>query len=407
MHDVVITGAGVVSPIGNTRAHFLDRLFAGDSGIGELTRFDAARFRCRLAGEAHPESLDTAASGEFAHELARMDRFVRYSVIASRAAFAESGMGNGHGIPSRGVVCVGVGMGGLPHIEDAILRQERDGVRKTRPYLIPSLIPNMAASMISLDLGFQGAQYTFSSACSSGSQALGEAFHAIRHGKRKWALAGGTEAVITPITYAGFQAMRALSYRNDAGSTPRPFDSARDGMIVGEGAAMFILEDTDHAAARAAKPLGRLTGYATTSGGGGITLRCSEAAARCMAEALEDAEVQPDDVDVIFAQAPGMSHDDRELAAIGTIFDGTRPAITSPEGHLGHTFAASGPLSLAAALGAFNRQEIPPTLNLDHPDPAFERMDLVAQRRASRVERCLINSFGFGGINASLVCDRI
>lgn len=406
MREVVITGAGVVSPLGNTLSLFVERLFTGRSGVREITRFDATRFRSQLAGEADPDGLDTAASGAFAHEIARMDRFIRYSVIASRAACGESGVGNGHGTPPRGMVCVGVGMGGLPHIEAGIVRQESEGVRRTRPYLIPSLIPNMAAAMISLDLGFEGAQYTFSSACSSGTQALGEAFHSIRHGQRKWALAGGTEAVITPITYSGFQAMHALSCRNDATMTPRPFDCGRDGMVVGEGAAMFVLEDAEHAAARSAVPLGRIRGYATTSGGGGITLRSSEAAARCMAEALEDAGARAEDLDVIFAQAPGMSHDDRELAAIRTIFDGARPAITSPEGHLGHTFAASGPLSLAAALGAFERQEIPPTLHLDAPDAGFEQMDLVAQRRASRVERCLINSFGFGGINASLVCSR-
>jgi len=405
MRDVVITGAGVVSALGNTRTLFVERLFAGRSGVREITRFDATRFRSRLAGEADPAGLDAAASGAFGHEIARMDRFVRYSVIASRAACTESDIGNGHGTPPGGVVCVGVGMGGLPHIENGILLQESQGVRRTRPYLIPSLIPNMAAAMISLDLGFEGAQYTFSSACASGTQALGEAFHSIRRGQRKWALAGGTEAVITPITYSGFQAIHALSCRNDA-VTPRPFDCGRDGMVVGEGAAMFVLEDAEHAAARAAVPLGRVTGYATTSGGGGITLRSSEAAGRCMAEALEDAGARAEDLDVIFAQAPGMSHDDRELAAIRTVFNSTRPAITSPEGHLGHTFAASGPLSLAAVLGAFERQEIPPTLNLDTPDVGFEQMDLVSQRRASRVDRCLINSFGFGGINASLVCIR-
>ncbi len=407
MREVVITGAGVVSPLGNTPARFANRLFEGGSGIGPVTRFDTARFQCRLAGEAHAEGLDDAISGSFAHEMVRMDRFVRYSVIAARGACRESGVGNGHGIPPRGAVYVGVGMGGLPNIETGILRQEARGPRKTLPYLIPSLIPNMAASMVSLDLAFEGPQYTFSSACASGNQALGAAFHAIRAGDRHWALAGGSEAVITPITFSGFQAMHALSYRNDA-CTPRPFDRARDGMIVGEGAAMFVLEEAEHAASRGATVLGRITGYATTTGGGGITLRSSSAASRCMSEAVEDSGLAAAEIDLIFAQAPGMPHDDRELAAITTTFDdcGVHAAITSAEGHLGHTFAASGPLSLLAALSAFERQEIPPTLNLDEPAAGFEPLDLVTERRSARIDHCLINSFGFGGVNASLVCSR-
>jgi 3-oxoacyl-[acyl-carrier-protein] synthase II len=261
---------------------------------------------------------------------------------------------------------------------------------------------------VSLDLGFTGPQYTFSSACSSGSQALGEAFYAIRSGRVQWALSGGAEAVITPITFSGFQAMRALSCQTDAAAAPRPFDRRRDGMIVGEGAALFVLEEAGHAARRGAAALGKLVGYATTSGGGGITLRDSAAAARCMASALDDAGLAAAEVQAIFAQAPGMAHDDRELAAIQETFHtaGARPAVTSTEGNIGHTFGASGPLSLAAALSALDRQEIPPTLHLDEPAPGYEALDLVAHRRPAALEHCLINSFGFGGVNVSLICRR-
>jgi 3-oxoacyl-[acyl-carrier-protein] synthase II len=405
VREVVITGVGVVSSLGHSRGLFSERLFAGVSGVGPVTRFDASRFNCRLAAEVDEEGLE-AASGPYSHEIERMDRFIRYSLVASRGAIAESGIAEGGKLPEGGAIYMGVGMGGLPHIEAGVLRQEAQGPRRTVPYLIPSLIPNMAAALVGLDLAFQGPQYTFTSACSSGNQALGEAFYAIRTGRLAWALSGGTEAVITPITFSGFQAMRALSTQSDASAAPRPFDRRRDGMIVGEGAALFVLEDRQHAEARSAHPLGKLAGYATTGGGGGITLRCSTAAARCMAAALEDAGLEAGDIEALFAQAPGMAHDDRELEAIRTTFydAGARPAVTSTEGHIGHTFGASGPLSLAAALSALARQEIPPTLKLDEPAPGYEDLDLVLRRRPARLTHCLVNSFGFGGVNASLVC---
>lgn len=405
MREVVITGVGVVSPLGHSRDLFGERLFAGVSAVGPVTRFDASRFYCRLAAEVDDDGL-MAASGPYSHEIERMDRFIRYALVASRAAIADSGISAGGELPESGGVYMGVGMGGLPHIEAGVLRQEAQGPRRTLPYLIPSLIPNMAAALVSLDLRFLGPQYTFTSACSSGNQALGEAYYAIRTGRLQWALSGGTEAVITPITFSGFQAMRALSPQSDASATPRPFDRLRDGMIVGEGAALFILEDREHAEARGARSLGKIVGYATTSGGGGITLRCSSAAARCMAAAVDDADLDAGDIGAIFAQAPGMAHDDRELEAIKTTFydGGSRPAVTSTEGHIGHTFGASGPLSLVAALSALDRQEIPPTLKLDEPAPGYEDMDLVLRPRPAPLRHCLINSFGFGGVNASLVC---
>jgi 3-oxoacyl-[acyl-carrier-protein] synthase II len=407
MHEVVITGVGVVSPIGSSTAAFAEALFAGTSGVGPVTRFDASRHRCRLAAEVDEEELG-AAAGPYTHEIQRMDRFVRFALVASRHAVAAAGLFNGDGPPAGGGVFMGVGMGGLPHIEDGVLRQESRGPRKTLPYLIPSLIPNMAAGMVSLEVGFRGPQYTFTSACSSGSQALGEAMWALRSGRLDWALAGGTEAVITPITFSGFQAMRALSTRFEAGATPRPFDRRRDGMVVGEGAAIFVLEERRRAEERGAPVLGELMGYATLSGGGGLALRCSDTSARSMAAALADAELGAGEIDGLFAQAPGMVHDDRELAAIRQVFldAGASPPVTSPEGHLGHTFGASGPLNLAAALAAFERQEMPPTLHLDEPEPGFEEIDLVRRRRSASLTTCLVNSFGFGGVNASLICRR-
>lgn len=405
MQEVAITGFGVVSPIGNTVETFSVSLFSGVSGVGTVTRFDPSRFSCRLAAQVDESEL-RVATGPYAHEIDRMDRFVRFALTAAREAVAHSGLFPGTAPPTLGGIFMGVGMGGLPHIEEGVLSQEIRGPRKTTPYLIPSLIASMAAGMVSLEIGFTGPQLTFGSACSSGLQALGEAMYAIRSGRIEWALAGGAEAVITPITFSGFQAMRALSTHFPSDSTPRPFDRRRDGMVVGEGAAVFVLETRQRALARGARLHGALCGYATASGGGSLSRPCSETAIRCMQAALKDSRLAPDNIDAIWAHAPGMVHDHLELAAIREVFHevpGPRP-VTSLEGHIGHTFAASGPLSLAAALLACRRGEMPQILHLDEPEPGFDDLDLARQPRPGHFAHCLINSFGFGGINASLIC---
>lgn len=405
MRRIGISGVGVVSPIGCTISDFWQQLFDGESGVRALTRFDPTRFRSNLAAELSSQELGTEI-GPYAHEIQRMDRFVHLAVAAARQAIADSRPETGDDLTDGGIF-LGLGMGGLPHMENGVLLQEARGPRKVNPYLIPSLIPSMAAGIVSLDLGLGGAQYTFASACSSGSQALGEAMSAIRSGRLEWALAGGTEAVITPITFSGFEAMRMLSTSEDPGAAPRPLDHRRDGMVVGEGAALFVLESSARAVARGARLYGELAGYATVSGGDGMLMRSPEAAERSMRSALGDADLEPDRIDGIFSQAMGLPNDDRELEAIHSVFggNGRSPLITSIEGHVGHTFGASGPLSLAATLGALNRQEIPPTLRLEKPSPGFEDLDIARDNRPARLESCLINTYGFGGLNASLVCQ--
>jgi len=404
--EVVITGIGVVSPIGNQPDRFWERMREGCSGVGPVTRFDAKRFSCRLAAEVVLEDPDLA-KGRYAHEIRRMDRFVQYALAASRSALCDSGLSDAGGETSRGGVFVGLGMGGLPHLEQGILRQEARGPRKTTPYLVPSLIPNMAAGMVSLDMRLEGPQMTLAGACAGGTQALGEALWAIRGGRLDWALAGGTDSVVTPITFSGFEAMRALSSRLEPGATPRPFDRERDGMIVGEGAAFFVLEERGRAEARGVRVRGILKGYATVSGGQSLVRGCSTSAARCMTAAVQDAGLGPDEVDGIFSQATGMPHDDLELAAIKSAFydKGGQPPITSFEGHIGHTFGASGPLSLAAALGALRYQELPATLHLEEVAPGYEDLDVVAKRRPAKLRNCLIHTQGFGGVYASVVCS--
>ncbi|WAZ19580.1 beta-ketoacyl-[acyl-carrier-protein] synthase family protein [Streptomyces cinnabarinus] len=402
--SVVVTGIGIVCSLGADVDELWKGLLSGRSGIGPVTRFDPERFRSRLAAEID-DSRVTFAEGPLRFEIKRMSGFVRYALFAAEQALTNSGLTEREG----GGVYLGVAMGGLPSIEAGVLRQEQEGTRRTSPFLIPSLIPNMAASMIALRQGIEGEQVTVAGACASGCQAVGQAMRAIRSGARTWALAGGAEAVTTPVTYSGFEAMRALSRREDPELTPRPFDQDRDGMIVGEAAAVFVLEEREHAEARGAMIHGELTGFAANSGGQGITGLSAPHIARCMTDALTDAASRADAVDCVFAQASGMVQGDAaELAAVRAATAGAarRPVVTSIKGHTGYAFAANGPLNLAAALMALRHRTVPPTLKLDRAEPPFADVDIAREPRERVIRRCLINAFGFGGINASLVVSR-
>lgn len=396
---------GVLSPLGATPDEMWHGLVSGRSGIGPLTRFEPDRFHSRFAGQID-DSVVTFAPGPFRFELKRMSAFVRYALYAADRALEDSDPPPGGA--AGGAVFLGVAMGGLPNVEAGVLKQERQGPRRISPFLIPSLIPNMAASVISLRHGLEGEQTTIAGACASGSQALGQAMRAIRSGACSWALAGGAEAVITPVTYSGFEAMRVLSRCDDPTLTPRPFDRERDGMIVGEAAAVFVLEERAHAEARGATMYGALTGFAANSGCEGATGISSGHAARCMAGALADAEVEPDAIDCVFAHASGMIQGDAaELEAVRSVTARARrkPVVTSIKGHTGHTFAATGPMNLAGALMALRHQAAPATAKLEKADPPFADVDLVRETRATEVRRCLINAFGFGGVNAGLVVE--
>jgi 3-oxoacyl-[acyl-carrier-protein] synthase II len=406
--NVVVTGMGVASPLGCTAGGFWDGLLTGRAGIGPVTRFDPARFACRLAGEVDDGRLDPV-DGPFSFEIKRMSTFVRHALHAAGRAIGDSRLFPDGRPPPGGAVFMGVAMGGLPSIEAGVLRQERHGVRKTTPFLIPSLIPNMAASMIALRHAITAPQRTVAGACASGSQAIGEAAEAIRSGACDWALAGGAEAVTTPITWSGFEAMHALSPGEDAGRAPRPFDRGRDGMICGEGAAVFVLEERSRAEARGAAILGAVGGYATNSGcGEDITGIAVADTAACMAAALDDAGLAPSEIGCVFAQASGMVRGDAaELAAVRATFGPARlPAVTSIKGHTGYLFAANGPVNVAAALLAMRDRLVPPTRNLDAPDPEFGEFDIPTAARRAEPRHCLVNAFGFGGINATLVVSR-
>jgi 3-oxoacyl-[acyl-carrier-protein] synthase II len=403
---VVVTGIGLVTPLGHSVDSFWQRLLHGPSGVGPITRFDSERFSCRLAAEVEPEYLPD--SGEaYLHEVKRMAPFVHFAIGAAAAAFADAGFPRERiqAADGSGGLFVGVAMGGLGNIESGVLLQEAKGPRKTTPYLIPSLIPNAATGMIGLLNGFRGPQYTVVGGCASGTQAVGQAMEAIRNGQLSWALAGGSEEVTTPITYSGFQAMSILTETADPRVTPRPFDRTRDGMVVGEGAGMLLLESLESALERGAPILAELTGYATSSVISQAFFQCRDETARCMQLALADAGLQPGDIDCILAHAGGLGGDASEMKAVQEIFPdpAARPALTSTKGHLGYCFAGSGPLDAAAAILALRHRQIFPALNFQETDPEFADLEIVSRPVDRSLRHCLINSFGLGGVNASLI----
>lgn len=402
---VAITGVGLVSALGDHLEDLWQSLESGISAVDVLTRFDPSRLPCRLAAEVRGDAYEIR-DGDYAHEIRRAGRFVQYAVRAAEDALAHSALELGEDLASA--LYLGVSLGGLDKMEAGVIRQETRGPRKVSPYLIASMLPNMAASLIALRNHLPWPQITLAGACASGAQALGEAFHGIRTGRYQRALAGGCEAVLTPIAFASFHAMRMLSTATDPAATPRPFDTESSGTVVGEGAAIFVLEEMSGAERRGAAIHGEIRGYGASSGAASIALTATADCLRAMRSTLANAGLEPSAIDCIYAQAAGVKQgDESELEAIQTLFGeaGARPAITSIKGHLGHTFAASGPLNVAAALGALAGRPIPATLHLESIDPRFADLDLLAPSPRP-VHHCLINSFGLGGVNAGLVLSN-
>jgi 3-oxoacyl-[acyl-carrier-protein] synthase II len=402
----VITGVGIVSPLGSSLEELWAKLDQGVSGVRRLTRFDPARFSCRLAAEVDDASC-RISGGLYSHEILRAGKFVHYAVAAAESALADAGLDLA-GEPRAGIL-LGVSTGGLDQMEHAVLRQESKGPRKVSPYQITSMLPNMAAGLIALRKQFEGPHYTLTAACASGTQALGHALHGVRSGLYDCVLAGGADGVLTPIAFSSFQAMRMLTSTEDPSLTPRPFDEGSDGIVLGEGAGMFVVEERTRALRRGARIYGELSGYGTCTGSQRVALQSAPALMRCIRLALEDAALDAGRVDCVYAQAAGIRlGDESELDALQTVFSGspTPPAITSIKGHIGHTFAASGPLNVAAGLGSFAGRRVPPTRGLRSVNARHAAMNLWPAAGPRPIQHSLVNTYGFGGVNASLVISN-
>lgn len=405
---VLVTGIGLLSPLGIDRESTWRGLVEGRSGIGEVTRFDSSAFPSRIAGEVRgfePKELVTR------RDLPTMDLFEIYAVAAALEAVKDADF-DVKSAAERTAVVFGVGLGGISSMERHHGTLRDRGPRRVSPYLVPMMIPNMAASHVSIRLGAKGPCEVVTTACASGAHAVAFARRLICDGVADVVVAGGAEAAITPLAFAGFCSMRALSRRNgDPSRSCRPFDSSRDGFVMAEGAAALVLEASDHAEQRDAKVYAELAGAASTADAHHITQPDPDGAgqARCITLALADAGLDPSEVDHINAHGTGTSqNDEAESRAILTAFgeqEGRRVPVCSTKSMTGHLLGAAGALEGAICALTISRGVIPPTINLEDPDPRCP-LRHVLEPLESTIEVALSNSFGFGGTNATLIFRR-
>ena len=406
---VVITGMGLVSPLGNDLDTFWQNLLAGKSGIGPVTRFDTTQFDSKIGGEVrdfHPEQFMPAK------ETRRTDRFTQYAVVASRKAVTDASLDLTTEDLNRVGVLVGSGIGGMETIEEQARNLIIKGPGRVSPFMIPMLIINMASGYISMLLGVKGPNLSVVSACATATHALGEAARAIVHGDADVMIAGGSEAAITQLGYAGFCSMRAMSTRNDDPQhASRPFDKDRDGFVMGEGAGVCILESLEHAKKRHARIYAEVAGYGITGDAYHMSAPApeGEGAARSMAMALQHAKLNPDQIQYINAHGTSTPVGDKcETQAIKTVFGGhaRKVAISSTKSMTGHLLGAAGAIETAVCALAIQNGIVPPTINYVTPDPDCDLDYVPNTAREMNVDACVNNSLGFGGHNATLVIKR-
>ncbi|MCG8463081.1 MAG: beta-ketoacyl-ACP synthase II [Holophagales bacterium] len=406
---VVVTGVGLVSPLGIGTEPTWDGLMSGSSGIGPITRFDVSGYPSRIAGEVDGfDPLDFVSK----KEVKKSDTFIHYAIAASDFAMADSGLEVADGNRARVGVLIGSGIGGLPVIENmhSILLERGPG--RVSPFFIPSLIVNLAAGQVSIRYGAQGPNSAPATACTTGLHAVGDAFRLIQTGRADAMITGGTEAVITPLSIAGFSSMKALSTRNDEPEkASRPWDKDRDGFVMGEGAGILVLEELELAKKRGARIYAEVVGYGMSADAYHISAPDPEGdgAARVMAEALRDAGLPAERVADINAHGTSTGLGDlAEVKAVKTVFGehAHRLAISSTKSSTGHLLGAAGGLEAGILALAIDRQVFPATLNLDEADPEAD-LDFVPHTpREADFEVALTNSFGFGGTNGALVMRR-
>jgi 3-oxoacyl-[acyl-carrier-protein] synthase II len=407
---VVVTGLGVITPVGNDVPSAWSALLTGKSGAGPITQFDVTDFRTKIA--ASVKDFDPTAYID-KKDARRMDRYVHFAVAATRQALADARFDMSQWDPSRVGVYIGSGIGGLGVLLDqADVLRER-GVRRVSPFTVPGLMLNSASAHVSIISGAQGPNLAMATACATGSHVLGEAGHIIRRGDADAMIVGGSEAAILGMTMAGFDNMGALSCRNeDPARASRPFDAERDGFVMGEGAGMLILERMDLAVARGAHIYGELIGYALNGDAHHITAPADDGqgASKCMRMALESAGITPRNVDYINAHGTSTPLNDAvETRAIKAAFgdDAYRVAISSTKSMTGHLMGAAGAMEAVFCMLAMRDQVLPPTINYETPDP-FCDLDYVPNvARSARVDVVMSNSFGFGGHNSTVIFQRV
>ena len=409
---VVVTGMGLVTPLGNDLPTSWAGLVAGRSGITTIEAFDPSRLTVRIAGQVRDFDSSRVLDRK---DQRRTDRYIQFGLVAAREAMDQAGLPErleGEEAERTGAI-LGTGLGGVGTLLDGITTNVTRGPDRISPFLIPMGIPNVGSGQIAINYGMTGPNYATVSACATGGHAVGEAFETIRRDDADMMVAGGAEAGIYEFLVGGFAAMRALSTRNDdPAAASRPFDTGRDGFICGEGAGVLVLEELGHAQARGATPLAELVGYGATADASHITLPAPGGigAVRAARRALEKAGLSPDDVDHVNAHATSTPEGDKsELQAIKAIL-GEHAAdvpITANKSMIGHTLGAAGAIESIASVMTIREGCIPPTVNLTDPDPEAKGLTIVADEAARRDVRVVLsNSFGFGGQNTALIFTR-
>ncbi len=409
MRRVVVTGLGVVSPIGIGVETFWSRLLNGTSGVKRITRFDPTDHACQIAAEV--KNFDPLPWIE-KKEVRKMDLFAQFAIAAALLAVEDAHLKVSDTNRDRVGVLVGTGMGGIPMLveQHGILLEKGPG--RVSPFFIPGIITNAASGRISMQLGAKGPNSCVSTACATGNHAIGDSFRIIRRGEADIMLAGGTEAVIAPLCVAGFSACKALSTRNgEPERASRPFDKERDGFVMGEGAAVLILEVLEHALDRGAKIYGEVTGYGMSGDAYHITAPApeGEGAVQSMQRALQDAGVRPEEVDYINAHGTSTPYNDaNETVAIKRVFGdhAYRMPVSSIKSMIGHTLGAAGAIEGAATILSVKHGVVPPTINYENSDPDCDLDYVPNKARELLIQFALNNSFGFGGTNATLVFRR-
>jgi 3-oxoacyl-[acyl-carrier-protein] synthase II len=409
MERVVVTGIGLVTPIGNTTEDTWQSAIHGKSGASRITQFDCTEeYPTRIACEV--KDFDPTRYIE-KKKLKEVSRFIPFALGASKMALADAQLELSEEEKQRAAVYIGVGLGGLENLERIAQVLFEKGPKKVSPYFIPSLIANMAAGQVSIELGFKGPNFAHTSACASSAHAVGEAARLIQYGRAEVVLAGGAEATISPVGIAGFAAMFALSRRNDEPErASRPWDRGRDGFVCGEGAGTLVLESLSHAKKRGARIYAEVTGYAATSDAYHITKPApeGEGACRAMRLALEDARLAPELIEYINAHGTSTPAGDiEESKAVARVFGAhatdKKLWVSSTKSMMGHLLGAAGAVEAALCVKAIQTGIIPPTINLEDQEPECVLDFVPLKARERRLRHVMSNSFGFGGTNASLV----
>jgi 3-oxoacyl-[acyl-carrier-protein] synthase II len=406
---VVITGVGAVTPLGNTAEEFWAGLLEGRSGIGPITRFDTTGYPTRIAGEVRGfEPLKYIDK----KEARKLDPFLKYAIACAVMAVEDAGLDVGKVDGARFGVLVGSGIGGIETLLDSHEVLRTKGADRVSPFFIPMLIINMASGLISMRFGAKGPNSSVVTACASGNHAIGDAMKIIERGDADVMIAGGAEAIIVPLTIAGFCQMKAMSTRNDEPTkASRPFDAGRDGFVCGEGGGLVILESLEHAARREARIYAEVVGYGLTSDAHHMTAPDPEGdgAARAMAAALRDADLDPTAVGYINAHGTSTPYNDKfETMAIKRVFGehAYRLAVSSTKSMTGHLLGAAGGIEAIATALAIQHGILPPTVNYETPDPDCDLDYVPNQPRKQEIEVALTNAFGFGGTNATLALKK-